>query len=238
MVTVMSHGYRYLIFALLLALLPTARCHAIEPNPTLAAQILLTKNKFQKALRNEEIAQGLMGEGHIAIGHEVHATNNLLHEFNNYLDSFKCVVAIAADLYGIYLDINRTTKLVGQVSSIVSSAPSNAIAVLLRPDENGLYGSVINTSLEAAQDIYNACISKKKLTEQDRDKMLNQARRKIKKVNADLARLVVVLKYTTFEDIWYSIRERSRFLPTDRKHAIIERCYNDWKYNRSRVRIN
>ena len=72
----MAHGYRYLIFALLLALLPTARCHAIEPNPTLAAQILLTKNKFQKALRNEEIAQGLMGEGHIAIGHEVHATNN------------------------------------------------------------------------------------------------------------------------------------------------------------------
>lgn len=234
----MTHGYRHLIFALLLALLPTACCHAIEPNPTLAAQILLTKNKFQKALRNQEIAQTLVGEGHVVIGHEVHATNNLLHEFNNYLDSFKCVVAIAADLYGIYLDINRTTKLVGQVSSIVSSAPSNAIAVLLRPDENGLYGSVINTSLEAAQDIYNACISKKKLTEQDRDKMLNQARRKIKKVNADLARLVIVLKYTTFEDIWYSIRERSRFLPTDRKHAIIERCYSDWKHNRSKVRVN
>jgi len=117
------------------------------------------------------------------------------------------------------------------VTSIISDAPSNAIAVLLRPNSSGLYGSVIQTSLGAAQDIYNACISKKKLTAQDRNKMLTDARTKIKKVNSDLTKLVVVLKYTTFEDIWYSVRTRAKYMDRERKHAVIERCYDNWKHN-------
>lgn len=215
----------------LLAVVPIVPCFAVESNPTLAARILLAKNNFEKALENQRNRQLMVGEGHVFVGREVQALNELQREYNDYLDTFHDAVSTAAELYGTFLEIKRTVKLSKQVTSIISDAPSNAIAVLLRPNSSGLYGSVIQTSLGAAQDIYNACISKKKLTAQDRNKMLTDARTKIKKVNSDLTKLVVVLKYTTFEDIWYSVRTRAKYMDRERKHAVIERCYDNWKHN-------
>lgn len=215
----------------LLAVVPIVPCFAVESNPTLAARILLAKNNFEKALENQRNSQLMVGEGHVFVGREVQALNELQREYNDYLDTFHDAVSTAAELYGTFLEIKRTVKLSKQVTSIISDAPSNAIAVLLRPNSSGLYGSVIQTSLGAAQDIYNACISKKKLTAQDRNKMLTDARTKIKKVNSDLTKLVVVLKYTTFEDIWYSVRTRAKYMDRERKHAVIERCYDNWKHN-------
>lgn len=228
---VMAKVIKYIAFSLLLAVLTMDHCHAVEPNPTLALNIIIAKNKFEKALNHQRNIQLMVGEGHVLLGHEVQAINELQREFNEYLDSLHNSVAIAADLYGIHLEIKRTRKLVGQVTSILASAPTNAIAVMLKPNNSGLYGAIVNTSLAAGQDIYNACLSKQKLTEQDRDKLLDIARKKIKKANRDLAKLVIVLRYTTFEDLWYTIRTKAEYINRERKHAIIERCYDDWKHN-------
>ena len=216
---------------ILLAVLPIVHCSAVESNPTLAARIILAKNDFEKALQNQRNRQLMVGEGHVFIGREVQALNELQREYNDYLDQFHDAVSTAAELYGIFLEIKRTVKLSMQVTDIISDAPTNAIAVMLKPNTSGLYGSVIQTSLGAAQDIYNACISKKKLTAQDRNKMLTNARTKIKKVNSDLTKLVIVLRYTTLEDIWYSLRTRAKYMDKERKHAVIERCYDNWKHN-------
>lgn len=231
----MVKSIKYIV--ILLAMLPIVPCYAVESNPTLAARILLAKQRFKKALEGERDAQGYVAEGHVVIGHEVQAINVLQREFNQYLDNFHNSVAMAADLYGIYLEIKQTRKLAGQVTSILSSAPTNAIAVLLTPSNSGLYGAIVETSIGAAQDIYKACLSKQKRTEQDRNKLLDIARKKIKKVNSNLTKLIIVLRYTTFEDIWFSVRENYKFLSSDRKHAIIERCYDNWNHNRSRIVI-
>ena len=61
--------------------------------------------------------------------------------------------------------------------------------------------------------------------------MLTNARTKIKEVNKMLTKLIIVLKYTTFEDIWHSIRTRAKYMDRDRKHTLIERCYDNWKHN-------
>lgn len=216
---------------ILLAVVPAVHCPAVESNPTLAARIMLAKNDFEKALQNQRNRQLMVGEGHVFLGREVQALNELQREYNDYLDQFHDAVSTAAELYGTFLEIKRTVKLSRQVSSILSDAPTNAIAVMLKPNTSGLYGSIIQTSLGAAQDIYNACISKKKLTAQDRNKMLTNARTKIKKVNSDLTKLVIVLRYTTLEDIWYSLRTRAKYMDKERKHAVIERCYDNWKHN-------
>ena len=227
----MRNRFIHIILMILLAVLPIVHCSAVESNPTLAARIILAKNNFEKALQNQRNRQLMVGEGHVFLGREVQALNELQREYNDYLDQFHDAVSTAAELYGTFLEIKRTVKLSRQVSSILSDAPTNAIAVMLKPNTSGLYGSIIQTSLGAAQDIYNACISKKKLTAQDRNKMLTDARTKIKKVNNDLTKLVIVLKYTTFEDIWYSIRTRAKYMDRERKHAVIERCYDNWKHN-------
>ena len=219
------------IYILLLAIVTSMSVRAVEPNPALAAQFELAKVKAGKALNAQKLAQALVAEGHVFIGHEVQATNEFQREFNNYLDTFHDVVSLAAEIYGIYYEIKRTSRLASQVSSILSSAPTNAIAVLLTPNYSGLYGSIINTSLGAAQDLYNASLSKQKRTEQDRNKILDAARTKMKKVNSDLAKLVIVLKYTTFEDLWHSIRTRAKYMDPERKHSILERCLENWKHN-------
>ena len=227
----MRNRFIHIILMILLAVLPIVHCSAVESNPTLAARIILAKNDFEKALQNQRNRQLMVGEGPVFIGREVQALNELQREYNDYLDQFHDAVSTAAELYGTYLEIKKTVKLSRQVSSILSDAPTNAIAVLLKPKTSGLYGSIIQTSLGAAQDIYNACISKKKLTAQDRNKMLTDARKKIKAVNKDLAKLIIVLRYTTFEDIWFSIRTRAKYMDPERKHTVIERCYDNWKHN-------
>ena len=227
----MRKRFYYIMLMILLAVVPAVHCPAVESNPTLAARIMLAKNDFEKALQNQRNRQLMVGEGHVFIGREVQALNELQREYNDYLDQFHDAVSTAAELYGTFLEIKRTVKLSMQVTDIISDAPTNAIAVMLKPNTSGLYGSVIQTSLGAAQDIYNACISKKKLTAQDRNKMLTNARTKIKKVNSDLTKLVIVLRYTTLEDIWYSLRTRAKYMDKERKHAVIERCYDNWKHN-------
>ena len=216
---------------ILLTVMPAVHCYAVESNPTLAARILLAKSDFEKALQNQRNRQLMVGEGHVFLGREVQALNELQCEFNDYLDKFHDAVSTAAELYGTFLEIKRTVNLSKQVSSVISDAPTNTIAVLLKPNSSGLYGSIIQTSLGAAQDIYNACISKKKQTAQDRNKMLTNARTKIKEVNKMLTKLIIVLRYTTLEDIWHSIRQRAKYMDRDRKHTLIERCYDNWKHN-------
>ena len=215
----------------ILLLLPIGYSMAVETNPTLALRIELASNKFKNALTTQRNRQLLVAEGHVFLGREVQALNELQREFNDYLDNFHDAISTAAELYGTYLEIKRTVKLSRQVSSIISDAPTNAIAVLLRPNSSGLYGSILQTSLGAAQDLYNACISKKKMTEQDRHKMLTNSRTKIKEVNKMLTKLIIVLRYTTLEDIWHSIRTRAKYMDRERKHSLIERCYDNWKHS-------
>lgn len=223
---------RKIIYALLfIVTFVPSPVDAVEPNLELAAQLELAKIKAVKVLNAQKLAQTLVAEGHVFIGHEVQATNEFQREFNSYLDTFHDVVSLAAELYGIYYEIKRTSRLASQVTSVLSSAPTNAIAVLLTPNYSGLYSSIINTSLGASQDLYNASLSKQKRTEQDRNKILYAARTKIKKVNSDLAKLVIVLKYTTFEDLWHTIRTRAKYMDPEQKHNIIERCFDNWKHN-------
>ena len=228
----MKQKIRYFVFTILLAMVPIVHCSSVEPNPTLALRFLQAKKDYEKALQAQKRIQELVAEGHVFIGREVQATDEFQRQFNNYLDSFQGVVGIAAELYGTFLEIKHTTKLVNQISSILSEAPTNAIAMMLRPNTNrGLPEIIIQTSLLAAQDLYKACLSKQKMTEQQRQKILYDARIKIRKVNENLVKLVIALKYTSFEDIWHSIRMRAKYMDRERKQTIIERCYDNWKYN-------
>jgi len=228
----MRNRLAYIILAMLL--FSTGPMNAIENNPFLAGTVLKMKHDQEKALFAEKRAQAIMAEGHVFLGREVQATNEFQREFNKYLDSFHDAIVTAAQVYGIYNEIKKTVKLVGDVSEVLAAAPTNAIAVSLAPDRSGIYGTLINSSLEAAQDIYNACIAKQKLTEQDRNEILNRIRHKIRKVNSQLTQLVTYLRYTSLEDIWYNIREQARYMTRERKHAAIERCFERWHHNATR----
>lgn len=204
---------------------------AVENNAELAAYIMLASKQGTKALNSQQLAQDLMMEGHVWIGAEVQKENVFLREFNDYLDTFHEAVGIAAELYGTYLELKKTIHLTGEVSNVIADAPMNAVALMLTPGRNGIYSDIITSALQVGQDIYNACIAKQKLTEQDRHKMLTETRLKVKRVNRQLSALIVMLHFTNIQDILKNITQRARFYDKDKKSDIIRRCMENWMYN-------
>ena len=118
-------------------MVPRLQVSASVPNEVLAATIVKMSHDSRKALQAHQLAQALVSEGHVFLGREVQATNEFQREFNNYLDTFHDAISMAAELYGIFYEIKRTTKLVGEVSNTLSNAPTNSLAVLLTPNRSG-----------------------------------------------------------------------------------------------------
>ena len=76
---------RKIIYALLfIVTFVPSPVDAVEPNLELAAQLELAKIKAVKVLNAQKLAQTLVAEGHVFIGHEVQATNEFQREFNSY----------------------------------------------------------------------------------------------------------------------------------------------------------
>lgn len=209
------------------ACLQTVR--ASGPNPSLAAAVELASNQAEKALKAQLKAQGLMTEGHVFIGREVKATKDFQQEFNKYLDRFHDVVWTAAELYGTYNEIQKTTRYVSSISHILADQPTNSIALMLTPDNN-IYTDLINTSLKVGQEIYSACLTKDKRTEADRNEILDRIRKRIRDVNKKLQRLEILLRYTTLERVWYNLLDRL-YLEPHKRADIIDRCYRRWRVN-------
>lgn len=219
----------FYIVTCLMALSPLCRAVASGPNPTLAAAIVVASNQAEKALKAQLAAQGLMTEGHVFIGREVNATTNFQREFNKYLDEFHDVIWTAAELYGTYNEIQKTTKLVSRISTVLSKQPENSLAVMLTPNNN-IYTDIIQTSLKVGQEIYSACLTKDKRTEQDRNEILNRVRLRIRDVNKKLQRLEILLRYTTLERVWYNLIGKL-YLPKQKRADILNRCFREWRIN-------
>lgn len=212
---------------LMAACLQTVR--ASGPNPSLTAAVELASKQAEKALKAQLKAQGLMTEGHVFIGREVKASKDFQQEFNKYLDRFHDVIWTAAELYGTYNEIQKTSRYVSGISHILADQPTNSIALLLTPDNN-IYTDLINTSLKVGQEIYSACLTKDKRTEADRNEILDRIRKRIRDVNKKLQRLEILLRYTTLERVWYNLLDKL-YLKPHKRTDIIDRCYRRWRVN-------
>lgn len=219
---------RYLIITCLMAAVPM-KMLASGQNPSLAAAVEVASKQAEKALKAQLKAQGLMTEGHVFIGREVKATTDFQREFNKYLDRFHDVIWTAAELYGTYNEMKKTTEHVQAISRILADQPTNSLAVLLTPDNN-IYTDLINTSLKVGQEIYSACLTKDKRTEGDRNELLDRVRKRIRDVNKKLVRLEILLRYTTIERVWYNLLNRLWVQP-HRRADIIDRCFRQWRVN-------
>jgi len=164
---------------------------------------------------------------HIFMEEEVSATTDFQREFNEYLDQFNEVIQIAAEVYGIYYEITEVAKNIKELNSVVSDAPANALAVAFSSKRNKIYTDLVMTSLDIAKDIHKVCFAHAKMTEKERIKIIFGMRPKLKKTNYQLRRMALLIKYTTFLDVWNEIVDK-HYKPKSRRE-IIERCRLRWK---------
>lgn len=198
-----------------------------QNDPVLAGMILLYTEKAEKTLKNQELAMMMQTTGHLWTKEEVEATADLQREFNTYLDSFRSILCYAAQIYGFYHEITLLTENMGGLIQQLEKNTTNALAVALSTNRNKIYREVILNSVEIVNDIRTVCLSKNKMTEQQRLEIVFNIRPKLQVMNKKLKRLTIALKYTSMNDVWLEISEGTR--PMADKTQIIEDAKRRWK---------
>jgi len=193
-----------------------------------ALTVLAFTNQSKKTLNAQQRAQLVISGMHIFMKEEIEATTDFQREFNEYLDQFNEVIQIAAEVYGIYHEVSQVAKNVKELNSIVSNTPANALAVAFSSKRNKIYTDLVMTSLDIAKDIHKVCFSGAKMTEKERIKIILGMRPKLKKTNHQLRRMSLMIKYTTFLDVWNDILDKHYFKPANRQEIIL-RCQQRWK---------
>lgn len=198
-----------------------------QNDPVLAGMILLYTEKAEKTLKNQELAMMMQTTGHLWTKEEVEATADLQREFNTYLDSFRSILCYAAQIYGFYHEITLLTENMGGLILQLEKNTTNALAVALSTNRNKIYREVILNSVEIVNDIRTVCLSKNKMTEQQRLEIVFNIRPKLQVMNKKLKRLTIAVKYTSMNDVWLEINEGTR--PMADKRQIIEDAKKRWK---------
>lgn len=197
-----------------------------DPGRLLVVKLFTEQSK--KTLNAQQRAQLVISGMHIFMKEEIEATTDFQREFNEYLDQFNEVIQIAAEVYGIYHEVSQVAKNVKELNSIVSNTPANALAVAFSSKRNKIYTDLVMTSLDIAKDIHKVCFSGAKMTEKERIKIILGMRPKLKKTNHQLRRMSLMIKYTTFLDVWNDILDKHYFKPANRQEIIL-RCQQRWK---------
>lgn len=212
---------------LVMMLLLTINSIKAQNDPVLAGMILLYTEKAEKTLKNQELAMMMQTTGHLWTKEEVEATADLQREFNTYLDSFRSILCYAAQIYGFYHEITLLTENMGGLIQQLEKNTTNALAVALSTNRNKIYREVILNSVEIVNDIRTVCLSKNKMTEQQRLEIVFNIRPKLQVMNKKLKRLTIAVKYTSMNDVWLEINEGTR--PMADKRQIIEDAKKRWK---------
>ena len=200
------------------------------------AAIELASDQAKKTLEAQLKMQGLETAGHIWTKEEIEATTEFQREFNNYLDAFHNILSIAAEIYGVYYEVTKTTKHIRNLSEVVSSSPSNVLAVAFSTRRNVVYRNLVKSSLDIFMDIRKVCLENSKMTEQEKNKVISGIRPKLRKINKQLGQLTLALRYTSFLDVWNEITQRAYMINPATKHDIITRCRREWWNNAKSVR--
>ena len=212
---------------LVMMLLLTINSIKAQNDPVLAGMILLYTEKAEKTLKNQELAMMMQTTGHLWTKEEVEATADLQREFNTYLDSFRSILCYAAQIYGFYHEITLLTENMGGLIQQLEKNTTNALAVALSTNRNKIYREVILNSVEIVNDIRTVCLSKNKMTEQQRLEIVFNIRPKLQVMNKKLKRLTIAVKYTSMNDVWLEINEGTR--PMADNTQIIEDAKRRWK---------
>ena len=222
----MMHTIHILLLLMLTWTVPNA-IHA-QVDPGLTGMILGFTDKAKSQYQSQIETMGLETAGHIWLKEEVEATTNYQRQFDEYLNSFRDIIAYAAQAYGFYHEIDHLCDNMGRLTRQIGDAPANAIAVALHDKRNDIYVSIINKSVGVVNSIRQVCLDKK-MTEKERIELVFSIRPQLKQMNRDLAMLTKLVKSTNMAQIWFEI-SRDKYHKQS-KADLAEEALGLWKIN-------
>jgi hypothetical protein len=212
----------------MMLLIATMKGFAQQTDPVLSGMIVAYTEKAESQLKSQEKVMLMQTTGHIWTKEEVEATTDFQRQFNDYLDSFRSVIAYAAQIYGFYYEVGKLTEHISDLSQQLSASPSNAVAVALTPKRNTLYRELVLRSVDIVNDIRQVCLSDIKMTEKERIDIVFAIRPKLKQMNKLLRQLTLAVKYTSLSDVWREIDCRAMSYEVD-KSKVTNAAYQRWR---------
>ena len=217
--------FTIIILFLVLMLHPTEALALIDP--ARAAAIDVASELEKKSLDAQYKVQLLQSTGHLWTRQEVDAVTDFQKEFNDYVSTFNSLLTYAAEIYGIYYDVNSLANSLMWLGREIDYHPENAFAVALSTRKNNIYMKVMKSGVDVAMDIRQFLMSTKgKATEAQRMKILGAIRPKLRNLDREIKILCKYIRYTSINDLWREITGR-HYTPTSRKDVAI-RCHQNW----------
>lgn len=142
-----------------------------------------TSKLLEKSIEAEIGMQALETTGHVWIRSEVETTTNFQRQFNDYLDTFHNMLSLAAEVYGIYYEITRTSKNLKSLSDVVAASPSNVLAVAFSARRGTVYRDLIKASIDIVMDV-KKLFDNSKMTEQERNNIVSGVRPKLHRISS------------------------------------------------------
>ena len=105
-------------------------------DPARAAAIDVASELEKKALNAQYKVQMLQSTGHLWVRQEVDAVTDFQKEFNDYVSTFNNLLTYAAEIYGIYYDVNSLANTLQWLGREIDNHPENAVAVALATRKN------------------------------------------------------------------------------------------------------
>ena len=166
--------FTIIILFLVLMLHPTEVLALIDP--ARAAAIDVASELEKKSLDAQYKVQLLQSTGHIWTRQEVDAVTDFQKEFNDYVSTFNSLLTYAAEIYGIYYDVNSLANSLMWLGREIDYHPENAFAVALSTRKNNIYMKVMKSGVDVAMDIRQFLMSTKgKATTADENPRCYQA---------------------------------------------------------------
>lgn len=204
------------------------------PDGVRAGMFATYAKQATKALKAQDVLLAGNLTGHKYLKEEVAATTNFQRQFNDYLNSFDDILTVAADIYGIYMEVDEAMKNVKVVKGIIVRQPANVLAVALSQSKNNIYTDIIENGLKLAADIEQILPLKKdqdknaKMTQYERLKVMDNIRLNLRTLNRKLRNLSRLIHYTTIMDSWYDLKGTGKEYQPRKMGSITKDCLKTW----------
>lgn len=163
----------------------------------------------KKALRSQDVLLGTNLTEHIYHKQQVDKIAEYHKELNRYLESFGDILSIAAEIYGIYYEVDQAIRNVNELKKVVSSSPANIVAVALSERKNNVYQDVISDGVQFASDVAMMlpirANKNSKMTEAERFSIIKRIRKNLRNMNVKIRAMNRLVYSTTLMDSWYEL---------------------------------
>ena len=85
--------------------------------------------KHDKTLKTLNTRESILDADYFLMNEEININLNFQKEFNDYLDSFHDVISILAEFYGVYYELNISTRMFNDFKDAVAENPEGILAV-------------------------------------------------------------------------------------------------------------